>query len=258
MKEAEPETRRLRVDLGLPGGSVHVEMDVPTGFVPMQALLPALRATADAFVAFASDRAKGEGAPVSCAKGCGACCRQLVPVTHAEARRLAKVVEELPEPRRAEVRRRFADAAVRIEASGLGPALDGRRKWRADEAVGVGMDYFRLGIPCPFLEEESCSIYSERPIACREYLVTSDPVHCATPESDALVTVPLPTRVWAAVAREEAGVPDTEPAACVPLVLAPRWAAENPGSGERRSGPETLKRVYGRFAHDRSGERGPG
>ena len=39
----------------------------------------------------------------------------------------------------------------------------------------LGREYFQLGIPCPFLEEESCSIYHDRPITCREYLVTSPP-----------------------------------------------------------------------------------
>lgn len=252
------ETRRLTVELGLPEGSVRIEMEVPTGEVPMGALLPALRTTADAFVAYGAEVSKAAGKAVSCAKGCGACCRQLVPLAPSEARRLADLVEELREPRRSVVAGRFAEAYRRVEEAGLLPALDGRRKWQAGEATGVGMDYFHLGIPCPFLEDESCSIYTDRPIACREYLVTSDPAHCAEPTRGVLEPVPLPTRVWAAVAREEAGIPDTEPAACIPLVLAPRWAAENPGAGEPRPGPQTLKRVFDRFARDRSGERGPG
>lgn len=251
------ETRRLTVDLGLPEGRVRVEMDVPTGEVPVQALLPALRTTADAFVAYAAEVSTATGQPVSCAKGCGACCRQLVPVAHSEARRLSSLLEELPEPRRTVVKERFAAAFRRIEEAGLLPTLDGRRKWQAGEAVGVGLDYFRLGIPCPFLEDESCSIYGERPIACREYLVTSDPVHCAAPATATVRTVPLPTRVWAALSREETGAPDTEPASCVPLVLAPRWAEENPGAGPLRPGPATLRRVYERFSRDRSGKGGP-
>ena len=248
------ETRRLTVELELPAGRLHVEMDVPTGTVPIQALLPALRTTADAFVTYGAEVSVAEGRPISCTKGCGACCRQLVPVTHSEARRLTSVIEELPEPRRGEVKARFAAALHRIEEIGLLPTLDGRRKWGAREATGVGMEYFRLGIPCPFLEDESCSIYGDRPIACREYLVTSDPVHCAAPTAETVETVPLPTRVWAAVAREEMGVPDSDPASCIPLILAPRWAALNPGEGERRPGPETLKRIYSRFSRDHSGE----
>ncbi len=248
------ESRRLTVDLGLPGGTVHVEMVVPMGEVPMERLLPALRTTADAFVAYGAEMSAGAGKPVSCAKGCGACCRQLVPLAHSEARQLAKLIEELPEPRRSVVRERFADALRRVEANGLLPSLMGRIGRLAGEAVNLGMEYFRLGIPCPFLEDESCSIYHDRPIACREYLVTSSPAFCAAPTPETIDTVPLPTRVWAAVSREENGIPNSDPATCVPLVMAPVWAARNPDPGTPRPGPEVLQKVFARFSRDRRGE----
>jgi Fe-S-cluster containining protein len=239
--------------MALPGGTVHVEMDVPVGEVSMRSLLPALRTTADAFVAYGAELSAMEGRPVSCAKGCGACCRQLVPLAHAEARRIATLLEELAEPRRAEVLERFATALRRVEQAGLLPALDGRVKWESGESTGIGLEYFRLGIACPFLEDESCSIYEERPIACREYLVTSAPAHCSAPTAESVEPVPLPTRVWAAMAREEKGLADGEPAPCVPLVLVPRWAAERPGAEELRPGPELLRNVYARFSRGRNG-----
>ena len=250
MGNSKSETRRLAVDLGLPEGSVHVEMDVPIGEVPMEELLPALRTTANALVAFGAAVSAQGGKPVSCEKGCAWCCRQVVPVAPAEARRIATLLEELPEPRRSVVRGRYAEAWKRIEEAGLMPALEGRGARASGEAVEVGLAVFRLGIPCPFLEEETCSIYEERPIACREYLVTSDPACCAAPTPETVAAVPLPTRVWAAVAREEQGIPDRDPVPLVPLVLAPRWAAANPGPGARRPGPELLRSVYERFAHD--------
>lgn len=247
------EFRRLTVELALPGGIVEVGMEVPTGEVPMQALLPALRTTADAFVAYASERAAAEGKPVSCAKGCGACCRQLVPLAEAEARRLAALVEELPEPRRSAVKARFADAVARVEAAGLLPALEGRAERLVERNVDTGLAYFALGIACPFLEDESCSVYEERPIACREYLVSSPPAACSTPSRETVASVPLPTRVWAAMAREEKGVPGTEPAPCIPLAVALRWAAAHLDAETLRPGPDLLRGVYARFTRDRSG-----
>jgi Fe-S-cluster containining protein len=248
------ESRRLTVELGLPEGSVRIEMDVPMGEVPMERLLPALRTTADAFVAYGAELSVAAGKPVSCAKGCGACCRQLVPVAQSEARRIATLIEELPEPRRSVVKERFAEALRRVETAGLLPSLEGRTGRLAGGSVSLGLDYFRLGIACPFLEDESCSIYHERPIACREYLVTSPPSCCAEPTAETINTVPLPTRVWAAVAREEQGIPNSDPATCVPLVMAPAWAARNPDPGTPRPGPEVLKNVFARFSRDRRGE----
>jgi len=250
------EFRHLTVELGLPGGIVEVGMEVPTGEVPMQALLPALRTTADAFVAYASQRSAAAGRPVSCAMGCGACCRQLVPLAEAEARRLAALVEELPEPRRSAVKERFARAVARVEGAGLLPALEGRAGELADRNVETGLSYFSLGIACPFLEEESCSIYEERPIACREYLVSSPPAACAAPSGDTIRSVPLPTRVWAAMAREEKGMPGAGPAPCIPLVVALRWSAVQVEPEPVRPGPDLLRAVYARFSHERGAGQG--
>ena len=48
-----------------------------------------------------------------------------------------------------------------------------------EEQRELNLEYWALKIACPFLENESCSIYKDRPIACREYLVVTDPKHCA-------------------------------------------------------------------------------
>lgn len=248
------EIRGLTVDLALPGGTVRVEMAVPMGEVPMERLLPALRTTADAFVAYGAEMSAAAGKPVSCAKGCGACCRQLVPLAHAEARAIAALVEELPEPRRSVVKARFEEAVRRVEAAGLLPAIEGRTGRMAAEAADLGLSYLRLGIVCPFLEDESCSIYEERPIACREYLVTSPPARCAAPTVETIEAVSLPTRVWAAAAREEKGVANSDPAPCVPLVVALGRAAAARDDAPLRPGSEILQKVYARFARDRRGE----
>jgi hypothetical protein len=59
----------------------------------------------------------------------------------------------------------------------------------------LGLDYFALGIPCPFLEDESCSIYADRPLACREYLVSSEPANCSRPEAAAVAVIEVPRRL---------------------------------------------------------------
>jgi Fe-S-cluster containining protein len=106
------------------------------------------------------------------------------------------------------------------------------------------MQYFRQGIPCPFLEEESCSIYPDRPIACREYLVTSPPEHCAEPATDAVRGVQLPLKVWTALARFDKVLPSAQTIRWVPLILAPDWAAENPEEADPRPGPELARELF--------------
>jgi len=51
--------------------------------------------------------------------GCGACCRQLVPITEIEARYLGELVEFLAQERQTEIRRRFADVLRRLDEADL-------------------------------------------------------------------------------------------------------------------------------------------
>jgi Fe-S-cluster containining protein len=53
------------------------------------------------------------------------------------------------------------------------------------------MKYFHQGIPCPFLESESCSIHPVRPLICREYLVTSPAKNCEDPTAETIQKVPI-------------------------------------------------------------------
>jgi Fe-S-cluster containining protein len=81
------------------------------------------------------------------------------------------------------------------------------------------MEYFSKGIPCPFLEDESCSIHENRPLICRQYLVTSPASHCRKPSAETISRVPLAADVLRALIRIEAQ--DQDRPRFVPLVLAP-------------------------------------
>ena len=249
------ESRRLTVELGLPGGIVRVEMVVPMGEVPMERLLPALRTTADAFVAYGAEMSVTAGKPVSCAKGCGACCRQLVPIAHAEARQLAALVEELPEPRRSD-----REGAVRRgPPPGRGGGTPSLARWD-----GPGGWPPRRSTSAWTISVSASPVRSSRTRAARSTTIGPSPAGstssrrpphaAAAPTAETIETVPLPTRVWAAVAREENGIPNSDPASCVPLVMAPAWAARNPEPGTPRPGPEILQKVFARFSRDRRGE----
>jgi hypothetical protein len=154
------------------------------------------------------------------------------------------MVERLSEPRRSTVRARFADARRRLEAAGLVDTLRCTAAWSEGDGRSVGLAYFRLGIPCPFLEEESCSIYADRPLGCREYLVTSAAEHCARPSAETVACVKLPFKVWTAVARFDDVPPGAKVIRWVPLILALDWTAAHPDGATPRPGPELLREFF--------------
>ena len=51
--------------------------------------------------------------------------------------------------------------------------------------------YLHENFACPFLEDESCSIHPDRPLVCREYLVTSPAENCSAPTAESIEKVPV-------------------------------------------------------------------
>lgn len=247
---AAPEEITANVALGVPRGTIRCHLTVPLGMTSPVALLPVFRALAENIVSVAVSEQEAQGRKITCKKGCGACCRQLVPVSASEARRIRDYMEEMPEPRRAEVKRRFAASREALREAEILPRLSSGEGLSRDELRSLGLDYFRLGIPCPFLEEESCSIYAERPIACRQYLVTSPAENCAEPTRGVVAVVPLPGRVSSALMRAELSRGDSTDR-WLALALAPEWADAHPDLPRPRPGPELLGDLFEELTGDR-------
>ncbi|HEY3789483.1 MAG TPA: YkgJ family cysteine cluster protein [Urbifossiella sp.] len=207
------------------GRSLKANVPVPTGPTSPRIMLPVIQQLTNALVGMGESVVEEQGEKISCKAGCGACCRQLVPITETEARHIHDLVEAMPEPRRRVVLQRFADARERLEAGGLleflvNPADNIRNKT-------LGLEYFHLGIACPLLENESCSIHPDRPLVCREYLVMSPAENCQEPTAESIRRAPMPGFAMAAFATLD-GLPPGPGVHWVPLVLAHGWAEAHP------------------------------
>ena len=202
---------------------------VPNAAVPAADVLPALQGLVNAVVTAAE-----AGKAISCRKGCGACCRQLVPISRTEGERLLELVEAMPRERRKEIRRRFAAAEAVLLPAGFGD-----RTGKTDRELSTS--YFPLGVACPFLEDESCSIHADRPLICREYLVTSPPELCDSAVQDGVTPVAVPKLSLAARKLQD------EKDAWFPLALLMAWSRTRPRNGVRRSGPEWVQKFLGRL-----------
>lgn len=214
-------TRAVRIELTVFDRPVAVEHAVPEGQVRVDELLPAMYALDNEVIGAAVRKVEAEGKSVSCEKGCSACCRaQPVPVTPPEAHALARFVELLPEPRRTEVRERFADRVTKLKAAGLYDLfLRAAPIASPEQARDAVTAYFRLGLICPFLEDDACSIHPHRPFVCRQYLVTSPPELCADPLTNKVAVVPIPVGPAGALLRTTEPVAG-RPQLSIPLVLA--------------------------------------
>jgi Fe-S-cluster containining protein len=229
--------------LNVGGATLRATVQLPTGRTTLTELLPILRAVENAIGDQVAAEAEAAGRPISCRAGCGACCRQLVPLSLFEAEAMTEWLKTLPEERQERLRQRFHEALSGLRDAGIiDRIVDG--KWMNDEATNTRLnrDYFYAGVACPFLEDESCSIHPMRPLSCREYLVTSSPELCKDPGANAIAGVPLPVKMSKTlfafgrhVERDQRG--------WIPLVFLPGWekSGGKPGNFVAGSGPEVLQ-----------------
>lgn len=217
---------------------VRFDVPLPEGPAGWEHLLPFMRSLIAVSSEVSQEHFASQGKSVSCRAGCGICCRQRVPIATFEAHRLRRVVDALPEPRRSEILARFNDACERIQESHDLVRLDEEGLSR-EEMTRRAANYFRLMIPCPFLENESCSIYDERPLKCREYLVVSPAEYCAEPDAQSVECLPLPMSVFMTALRLDESS-DSEQPSWISLTELMSWTDKNDPPEPSRTGPELL------------------
>jgi Fe-S-cluster containining protein len=238
------ETISVNVELAGPEWRLRTTLSVPSEPIALKELLPLFMSFADAVVGATAQTVEQSGEKISCKKGCGACCRQLVPISETEARWLRALLDRLPSARQNEIRERFAAARRRLAEAGLLEKLLHPEDWRKGEGGPIAMEYFHLGIACPFLENEACSIHSDRPLKCREYLVTSPAENCRRPGADNIKLVELPFQMWTAAARLDHGLPGNREIRWLPLILALEWTDAHAEQPECRPAHETLRAFF--------------
>jgi Fe-S-cluster containining protein len=236
---------KVKATFSLPvgGAALNVSAVLPGGPTTLTQLLPIIQNIENAIVAQISQEAEAAGSPISCGPGCGACCRQLVPVSLFEAEALTDWIRNLPEERRAGLEQRFHRALLALRDAGVVDKIV-REDWIAggEPVTELAIDYFHAGVPCPFLENESCSIHPMRPLSCREYMVTSPPALCQDPAKHQVAGVQFPLKFSRALYAFGRKI-EQDPRGWIPLVFLLAWGRSGlrPGEHVAGTGEEVLR-----------------
>jgi len=236
--DRDESTKLVRVSVTSSGDTFATVLAVSADPVHAAALVPALHELDDVLISEAKAATKREGKAITCRVGCTACCDQPVPVTEQEAQFYGEFVDILPADTREAVRERAAATVRALESEGLLPALEQADRLGPREARTLATRYFRMQMPCPFLEGGSCSIYEHRPLSCREYLVTSPSERCEHFGEETVERVPLPVSLISHLTRNVR-------TPWMPLVLALERSDRHPEPGQCLAGPEHLARLLG-------------
>jgi Fe-S-cluster containining protein len=248
--EVSAATVKASFSLPVAGAFLRGTVQVPAGRTTLTQLLPIIQNFENAIVGRMAEEAEREGSPVSCKAGCGACCRQLVPLNIFEAEALTDWMRSLPEEQQAMLAARFHRTLTALRDAGvIDKILNNEHVIEEGPTTQLAIDYFHAGVPCPFLENESCSIHPIRPLACREYMVVSPPELCQDPSVNDVTGVRLPlklSRVLHTFAQEIA----QDPRGWIPLVFLMAWGKSNQRPGElvAGTGEEVLQKFLDKAA----------
>jgi len=159
-------------------------------------LVPMARALCTKVVNAAAEISTDRGRRITCSKGCTYGWRYLAPLSPAEAFRIRDEILVMPVNRRRHYLRSMMIRARYIlnhrqrlqepeEASGLTSQQNSLRN--------ISEWYSSLKLECPFLSDQQCSIHPLRPLACREYLVSSPAslCHFTSPAMPQVIQLPI-------------------------------------------------------------------
>ncbi len=218
---------------------VQVEAEVYPFPADLQDLLPVFRSITGDLVNIAIHNAAAENKTVSCKSGCSVCCHMAVPVSEPEAYRLRAVVDGMPEAQRSAVEARFTAAMEVFRDTGLLKELF--QSPVSEDDVPKKMAnlhaYYAKRHPCPFLENHNCSIYEERPLICREFVVTSPAENCSNTEGEGverLLVPSRPARALIAIASHQ----NESREAVLPLIQILEWTSEPRAPLQQNFAPE--------------------
>jgi Fe-S-cluster containining protein len=232
-----PSLERFDIAVNTPAGRLNTVVDVPTGFVPITSIVPLTRRLGEEILKLEEHKSRQTGHVVSCRMGCAACCRMLVPLSPPEAFSLLEYIEQMPHERREVIEQTLNATKAGLAAHGLLDRLravaESDKPIPDEELEPINRAYYALRHPCPFLENEMCSIYEARPAACRELLVTSPAALCDNLAENPVEPIPVSVRVGTVLGLLWAAVSGSAPR-LIPLPLVLDWARQHRESANRR------------------------
>jgi len=204
--------------------SFPLKFEVPDNEIRLMELLPPMYQLYDRIIASELN----DNAAITCRKGCGKCCRQLVPIIIPEAFFLNDLIASFSHKKQVRINARFAKILNTIKTAGLADDFKNPARYHQIDAA-----YFKLGVKCPFLEDELCMIYQSRPFACREYYVTTAPEYCLDPYQNEVYKLKIKRNLGAMLAAFTSRLYLLPPVP-IPLIFLANWVGENPDLGTKK------------------------
>jgi len=228
-------TEIIGLELDILGKPVNLRFGIGQEQARLTDIVPLAQAVCTKTIDAVLERIRSDGGRIPCSKGCSACCSSLVPLSVPEALRLKQEISAAPAYRSESMQRACFLAAWRILTQKppkpfIGQTTEASQLGLADLNL-VSSWYASLKLACPFHYKGLCTIYEQRPLACREHFVKGSARACRGGRGMAEV-VQMPVQMVDALAQLASELEGTGvEAVMLPLVLS--WAQENVERGKQ-------------------------
>jgi Fe-S-cluster containining protein len=213
----ESSCQTVDLDLNILNQSFIFRIYVIPAMIKLSEIVPFARELSSKISDIIRAKLSKQGKSIPCRKGCSTCCCYLVPLSVPEAFRLREEVISMPENIRINILKSCLASARKI--------LDEKPKDLNLLAINhISNWYSSLGLICPLLSDDICSIYDKRPIVCREYLVTGIECQAALEGNFRIIDIPVSIAEALGLLSAEYEQIDTE---SIMLPLALPWVEEN-------------------------------
>ena len=227
------DTEAISFELDVAGKTLPFCINVVSKQAALADIVPLARTISTKIALAFLDTLSKKGQFVTCHKRCSTCCSYMIPLSIPEVFRLREELLAMPSDKSSRILKSCTIAAKRTlekipryintdkPTENNSASMDQLSKWYA----GLKMD-------CPFLSEGLCSVYEQRPLACREHIITGSNFFCQPDNGGEPNVVPMPVSVLEVLGRWTAELENSDIQA-VMLPLALPWSQNNLSYAER-------------------------
>jgi Fe-S-cluster containining protein len=190
----EQNTNIIGLNLNILGKPLHLDIAASDTKARLADIVPLATAVSEKIQHVITDNISANGQRIPCQAGCCTCCRFIIPLSVPEVFRMREYVFSRTTFEKNLIIRSFLLAARKVfQQKPPYFILDNPKNSEKSNIASKKLSdwYLKLNLYCPFLCDGLCTAYEDRPVACREHLVTGSSRGCRGQKIKAKV-VPIP------------------------------------------------------------------
>ena len=180
---------------------LHVQIGVRDRLATMADIVPMARALSAKVYQFMRGKVISTGFSVPCHRGCTVCCYHMICLSVPEAFHLMEEMALVSSDKLKKIMQTCHETAGKVHSQ-IPKIYFLLNEWIKSEIVDYYMQlmevsewYFDQRMACPFLQDNLCTIYDQRPIICSQHLVAGITSPCRFDDTDNILKIEMPISV---------------------------------------------------------------